>query len=123
MVAVSVENYVIDTGARDHEAVPVRDGVEIGVVDSHGRVAVAIANGAPAIVVEFLKCALVKVWAHWLVQEFNSCDYVRWHWRSGLRDFGGRPKFGRPYRLVTNQQDRSGLSYQDRSENQELNKG
>jgi hypothetical protein len=61
LVAVGVENYVIDTGAGTHEAVPVQDGVEKGVVDGHGRVAVANVNGVPAIVVEFLKCALVKV--------------------------------------------------------------
>ena len=45
-------------------------------MDGHGCVVVVVADGAPAVIVEFLKGALVKFWPHGLIQELDSSDHI-----------------------------------------------
>jgi hypothetical protein len=72
LVDVRVEDYVVDARAGAHEAVPVGLDVEEGVVDYYCCVAVAVADVAPAVVVEFLDVVHVQPPVSGLVEEFDG---------------------------------------------------
>ena len=77
LVLVGVQNHVVDAGLATHEAVPERLHVFESVVDGDGGVGVGVADGAPAVVVEFLEGAEVDDGAEGLVEEFDGGDHVR----------------------------------------------
>ena len=76
LVLVGIEDDVVDAGGAVHEAVPERLRVLEGVVDGDGGVRVGVADGAPAVVVEFLERGEVDDGAEGFVEEFDGCDYV-----------------------------------------------
>lgn len=75
LVVVRVEYDVVHARARAHEAIPRTDVLE-GIADDDGRVAVAVANGAPAIVVVLLQLVDVDLGTKGLVDQLDGRDHV-----------------------------------------------
>ena len=69
LVLMSVEDDMVDARLHIHEAVPIALEVEEGVVDADGGVGVAVADGAPAVVVEVFDVGHVEARAVRLVQK------------------------------------------------------
>lgn len=76
LVRMGVKHDVIDSGLLIHETVPIVDWILEGVMNHDSCVAVAVADGAPAIVVEFLDGVEVQRKAERLVQKLYGSDHV-----------------------------------------------
>jgi len=76
LILMCVEHDVVDSGLLIHEAVPKVHDILEGVMDHHGRVTVAVANGSPTIVVEFLESTEVQGKAERLVKKLDGGDHV-----------------------------------------------
>lgn len=76
LVLMCVEHDVVDPGLLIHEAVPKIHDVLEGVLNHHGRVTVAVADGSPTIVVEFLDSTEVQGKAERLVKKLDGGDHI-----------------------------------------------
>ena len=76
LILMGVEHDVVDPGLLVHETVPKIHDILEGVVNHHGRVAIAVADGAPSIVVEFLDGTEVQRKAKRLIEKRDGGDHV-----------------------------------------------
>lgn len=72
LVLMRIEDHMVHAGLDVHEAVPIALEVLEGVVDADGSVAVAVADGAPAVVVEGFDLVEVEGAAEGLVEQLNA---------------------------------------------------
>lgn len=71
-----VEHDVVDPRLLIHETIPIVHDVLKGVMNDHGRVTVAVADGSPSIVVELLDGIQVQREAEGLVKELDGGDHI-----------------------------------------------
>lgn len=72
LVLMRIENHMVHARLHIHEAVPVALEVQEGVVNADGSVSVAVADDAPAVVVERFDVGEVEGAAVGLVEQLDA---------------------------------------------------